>query len=180
MTIIVRKDNIIATDSLIFNGRPESPSIQYENKIKKNKSGTMVLAYSGNNFNGNLAKTLDSFSNILYLSMLNDKLVTIKDIPVELLNEINSLSENDTDFCIGFFSKKNTYIIKGFKNKPFIYHHKYDELVYLGSGSEILSNTNIKNLLPVELVQLCIKTTSTCNGNINVFNLNNLNEITLT
>ena len=94
MTIIVRKDNIIATDSLIFNGRPESPSIQYENKIKKNKSGTMVLAYSGNNFNGNLAKTLDSFSNILYLSMLNDKLVTIKDIPVELLNEINSLSEN--------------------------------------------------------------------------------------
>lgn len=77
---IVRK-NIIATDSLIFEGRPEGPSVIYRNKIKKNKAGTMLIIYSGNNYEGTLLELLDLTSNIIYNMLLEDKVPSYKDIP---------------------------------------------------------------------------------------------------
>ena len=103
MTIIVRKNNIIATDSLIFEGRPEGPSVSYKNKIKKNKAGTMLIIYSGNNYEGDLLNLLNLTSNIIYNLLIENKLPSIKDIPENLILLIKSLTEDNLDFSFDVY-----------------------------------------------------------------------------
>lgn len=180
MTIIVRKHNLIASDSLIFNGRPDSSSIQYENKIKRNTAGTMVLAYSGNNFSGSISKLLLETSNNFTIILSQGKLPTVDDISKELKIELEKLLENLNDFCIGLFSKHYSFVIKlHLITGISLYTYTKDELVYLGSGSELISNTDSDSKNSIELVYEAIKHVSSCNGNINVFNLDLLNEIKL-
>ena len=179
MTIIVRKDNIIATDSLIFEGRPEGPSVIYRNKIKKNKAGTMLIIYSGNNYEGTLLELLDLTSNIIYNMLLEDKIPSYKNIPEEFIEILTGMSEADKDFSCMLVTKLKTFHIKLYaENQVMLYTYDKEELVYAGGGSNIIGNlSNINNLSVPCIVQKVINYTGSCNGNINVFDLNLLRDI---
>lgn len=179
MTIIVRKDNIIATDSLIFEGRPEGPSISYGNKIKKNKAGTMLIIYSGNNYDGPFLTLLEKTSNIFYNKLLEDKTPSIEDIPKEFIEILTGMSEADKDFSCMLVAKLKTFHIKLYaENQLMLYTYDKEELVYAGGGSNIISSlSNTSNLSVPCIVQKVINYTGSCNGNINVFDLNLLRDI---
>lgn len=180
MTIIVRKDNIIATDSLIFEGRPEGPSVIYRNKIKKNKAGTMLIIYSGNNYEGTLLELLDLTSNIIYNMLLEDKIPSYKNIPEELIKIIKDLISADiSDFSCLFACKSHSFHLKSYIETPVFYTYTKDELVYLGGGSSYISSLTFDKDItsPIKLVQQVIDKECSCNGHINVFDLNLLRDI---
>lgn len=179
MTIIVRKNNIIATDSLIFEGRPEGPSVSYKNKIKKNKAGTMLIIYSGNNYEGDLLNLLNLTSNIIYNLLIENKLPSIENIPESLILLIKSLTEDNLDFSCLFVCKSYTFHLKSYLEAVTLYTHPENELVYFGGGACYISYINFcKNTTsPITLVQKVIDKVGSCNGHIHTFDLNLLRDI---
>lgn len=188
MTVVVRKGNIVATDSLVYNGRYSSTSdVTLENKIKKNNSNTVIIIFTGNNFGGQISSILNNISNLIVEKLLNGNiLLESKDLPKEFKEKITSISLNNEilDFSCIFITKEHTFLLKALKTdlEPSIeiFHYKSTELVYFGGGSEIVAYSQDKyNKHPVDLVQEAINGSMCCCGPINVFNLNQLNEIKL-
>lgn len=179
MTIIVRKDNIVATDSLIFEGRPEGPSISYGNKIKKNKAGTMLIIYSGNNYDGPFLTLLEKTSNIFYNKLLEEKTPGVEDIPKEFMEILEGIAAIDKDFSCVFIAKLKTFHLKLYtESNVVLYTYDKEELVYAGGGSDIIGSlSNVNNLSAPTIVQKVINCNASCNGNINVFDVNLLRDI---
>lgn len=177
MTIVIRKDNVVATDSLIFNGRPEGTSISYENKIKRNKAGTVLIIYSGNNFGGNMSNILELTSNTIVNSLLDSKLPTIDDLPLVLIEQLKIFKDADIDFTCMFLTKDYSFVVKLFNTNTVMYTYEAYELAYIGGGSDYLKSINTDNISVIDLLKMSINNIPTCNGNINVFDLNKLNTL---
>lgn len=177
MTIIIRKENLLVTDSLIFNGRPGGASIEYENKIKRNKAGTVILVSSSNTFKGNFNSILETCSNIIINNIIENKEITLYSFPQEFHQVIDKRMEEKEDLCCMFCTKHKSYLIQVFSDKPVLLTYDHNELVYIGSGSSFLSTQNLKDIDIIELVQKVINNTSSCGGDINVFDLNSLKDI---
>ncbi len=178
MTCIIRKDNILCTDSLILNGGPNGSSIEYANKIKRNKIGTVAIVYCGNNYIGSFNEHLENISNIIYNSELNSKEVTLELFDKDFIEYLDS-NKDKKEFFIIFFTKKHTYTIKTYlENIEFFISYNH-ELYYVGGGSDFLNYYDTSNQHPIELMSKVIENISVCNGSINVFDLNNLKEISL-
>lgn len=179
MTIIIRKENLLVTDSLIFNGSPGGVSIEYENKIKRNKAGTVIIVSSSNTFKGNFNSILETCSNIIINNILENKEITLASFPEEFHQVILNKMEEKEDLCIMFCTKYKSYLIQVFSDKPLLLTYDYNELVYIGSGSSFLISQNLKNTNIIDLIQKVINNSSTCNGDINTFDLNSLKDIVL-
>lgn len=179
MTFIIRKENLLVTDSLIFNSRPGGVSIEYENKIKRNKAGTVIIVSSSNTFKGNFNSLLEICSNIIINNELENKEIILDSFPKEFKEVISNKMKENEDLSCMFCTKTKSYVIQLFSDKPLLFTYDYNEIVYIGSGS---SYTNTKDLQEVDIVSLTqevITNVTSCNGNINVFDLNTLQEIIL-
>lgn len=179
MTFIVRKQNLLFTDSLVFNGRPGGASIEYENKIKRNKAGTVVIVSSSNTFKGNFNSLLEISSNIIYNNILENKETNIDSFSEEFKNLLLDNMENEIDVSCMFCTKNKSYLLQVYLEKPVILTYDHDELVYIGSGSSYAATQDLKDIEPLVLMQKVIKNVSSCGGDINTFDLNLLKDIIL-
>lgn len=178
MTSIIRKENIICTDSLIFNGGPHGISLEYTSKFKRNTLGTCLILYSGVNYLGPINKILDHISNIIYNLELNNTPILLENFEESFTNFLRDNREN-TEFNICFFTKKNSYILKTFLDDIKLFTYSFNELVYIGSGSDYLNIIDTQNKSPLDLIVNVINYVPSCNGPINLFDLNNLREFCL-
>lgn len=179
MTCIIRKDNILCTDSLIFHAGLSSVSIEYTNKIKRNNAGTVAIVFCGNNFEGHILKILETVSNSLIDSELKNEDVTIESSNSDLIKIMKKYIKDNSDFICVFATKLKTYIYRTFDTKPFLYTYNKQDLVYLGTGSDYLCLVDTENKDPVTLMQETLKKVESCNGDIMVFDLNLLTELSL-
>lgn len=177
MTCVIRKENIICTDSLIFNGGPSNVSINYENKIKRNKIGTALIIYVGNNYKGNINKLLEQASNTIVSLEMNKSEITLDSFNKDLINFLNKLIVDNYEFICLITTKNKSYIFKTYSDKLELFTYDYKDLVYLGGGSDYLVTIDTDNKHPVDLMSSVINHVPTCNGNINMFDLNNLKSI---
>lgn len=178
MTCIIRKENIICTDSLIFNGGPSSISLEYTNKIKRNKIGTALIIYCGINFTGNVNLLLEQASNTIVSLELNNKDITLDSFNKDLIEVLDKIRNDDNEFFCLIATKLKTYVFKTYIEKLYIFNYDYNDLLHIGSGSDYLVNIDITNKHPVELMTEVIRYVPSCNGTINMFDLNNLKSIT--
>lgn len=82
------------------------------------------------------------------------------------------------DFCL-FACKTHSFHLKSYIETPVFYTYTEDELVYLGGGSSYISSLTFDRdtVSPVKLVQQVIDKVCSCNGHVNVFDLNLLRDI---
>lgn len=179
MTFIVRKENFLVTDSLVFNGRPNGASLEYENKIKRNRAGTVVIVSSSNTFKGNFNSLLETISNIIYSNMLQNKEPSIDSFNEDIKEVLLLSMKQEIDISCMFCTKFKSYLLQVYLDKPLLLTYDYNELVYIGSGAPFASTQNLTNVNILELMEKVIKNVPSCGGTINTFDLNLLKDIVL-
>lgn len=174
MTIIVRRDNHISTDSLYVEDGPQLISVSYGPKIFVNTQRTCVIAISGTNLIGDITKIIDNFSNDVHLAHSNGDTSGVLDIPSELIELYQTGDSKSIVFCTKYASTCIT--TAEYKSEPpyKILDHYPESIVVLGSGALAASYIPLDQLSTVEIVEVCRQRVASCGGNIQTFNLNNL------
>lgn len=176
MTSIIRKGNQISSDSLIFNGSHSAVHIQYKNKIMLNTAHTAAVLYVGKNYSDNTNKILNNVSNTIVNHELLNKEIDIKSFSEDDISFLKSL----LDIYFVIFTKNKTYSFKYYTEDGLtLFSYDKDELVSFGTSSDfVTSRTDLHHLPVEEIQQQVIQRVNFCHGNINVFDLNLLKDLT--